>query len=261
MKKFSIIVLLFSLIFIFAPNASALNSAVYFEGRADNFVFYPGSEWNETDLFDGFKSAMPGDKLTETVKVRNTAPEYDYVKIYLRAEAHDESANPLSNPVAETETVATMSDFLAQLTMRIYNGGELVYNATPDQTDGLSSNVLLGEFVEGAGATLTIELEVPKTLGNEYMHRSGEVDWIFTAEGYVDDKPCNCPSCCCQNCESGSNTQPEQLPDGTGQNTNSPFTFDNIVGYALILVLSLLGLIASAIVVRKLKQQTNLKNE
>ena len=82
---------------------------------------------------------MPGDKLTETVKVRNTAPEYDYVKIYLRAEAHDESANPLSVPVAETETVATMSDFLAQLTMRVYNGGELVYNATPDQTDGLSS--------------------------------------------------------------------------------------------------------------------------
>ncbi len=77
------------------------NSAVYFEGGADNFVFYPGSEWNETDLFDGFKSAMPGDKLTETV--------------------------------------ATMSDFLAQLTMRVYNGGELVYNATPDQTDGLSS--------------------------------------------------------------------------------------------------------------------------
>ena len=93
------------------------------------------------------------------------------------------------------------------------------------------------------------------------MHRSGEVDWVFTAEGYVDNKPCNCPSCCCRNCESGDNAQPEQLPDGAEQSANSPFTFDSVIGYALILVLSLLGLMASIIVIRKPKQKTNPKNE
>ena len=141
MKKFFATILLFSSVFMFAPNVSALNSAVYFEGGADNFVFYPGTSWSEVDLFDGFKNVMPGDKLTETIKVRNTAPEYDYVKIYLRADPHDESANPLSDSVADKETVATMSDFLSQLSMRVYNGGQLIYNATPDKLDGLKEKV------------------------------------------------------------------------------------------------------------------------
>ena len=171
---------------MFAPNASALNSAVYFEGGADNFVFYPGTSWSEVDLFDDFKNAMPGDQLTETIKVRNTAPEYDYVKIYLRADPHNDSTNPLSDKTVESETVASTKDFLAQLSMRVYNNGELIYDATPNKLTSLKNNVLLGEFANGAGATLTVELDVPKTLSNEYMHRIGEIDWIFTAEGYID---------------------------------------------------------------------------
>ena len=244
MKKLSFVVLLFSLIFIFAPNAGALNSAVYFEGGADNFVTYPSE-----DLFDGFKSAMPGDKLTETVKIRNTAPEYDYVKIYLRAEAHNETANPLSESVAESETVATMSDFLAQLSMKVYEGENLIYEASPDQLDGLASNVLLGQFANGAGTTLTVELDVPKTLGNEYAHRSGEVDWIFTAEGYIDGEPVNPDPG--DNPTPGDNTQPEPLPDGTGQKPDSPFTFDSIVKDSLIFAISLIGLIIATVIIRR----------
>ena len=244
MKKLSFVVLLFSLVFIFAPNASALNSAVYFEGGADNFVTYPSE-----DLFDGFKSAMPGDKLTETVKIRNTAPEYDYVNIYLRAEAHDETANPLSESVAESETVATMSDFLAQLSMKVYEGENLIYEASPDQLDGLASNVLLGQFTNGAGTTLMVELDVPKTLGNEYAHRSGEVDWIFTAEGYIDGEPVNPDPG--DNPTPGDNTQPEPLPDGTGQKPDSPFTFDSIVKDSLIFAISLIGLIIATVIIRR----------
>ena len=243
MKKASSIVLLFSLILVFAPNASALNSAVYFEGGADNFVAYPSS-----DLFDGFKSAMPGDKFTETIKVRNTAPEYDFVRIYLRAEAHDETANPLSDDVSESETVATMSDFLSQLKMRVYSGDAIIYDASPDKTAGLTSNILLGEYINGAGTTLTVELEIPKTLTSEYMHRSGEVDWIFTAEGYVNGEPVNPDPG--DEPTPGGNTQPEPLPDEY-QNGNTPFTFDDIVKYSLIFSISLIGLILAAVIIRR----------
>ena len=30
--------------------------------------------------------------------------------------------------------------------------------------------------------TLTVKLQVPAELGNEYANRVGEVDWVFTAE-------------------------------------------------------------------------------
>ena len=248
MKKLFATILLFSLA-ILAPNAGALNSAVYFEGGADNFVFYPGTEWSDVDLFDGFKNIMPGDKCTETIKVRNTAPEYDYVKIYLRAEAHDESSNPLSDSVADKETVATMSDFLSQLSMRVYNGGNLIYNTSPDQLGGLKNNVPLGEFVNGASTTLTVELNVPKTLSNAYMHRAGEVDWIFTAEGYKDDHPCNCPTCCnCQQCDNGGNSNGSNRPKPLPSNA---ITWDNVITFVGIAAVSIIGFILAIILIRK----------
>ena len=241
MKKYFATILLFSLALIFAPDVSALNSAVYFEGGADNFVFYPGTAWNEADLFDGFKNVMPGDTLTETVKVRNTATEYDYVKIYLRANPHN-NTNPMSEKVSEKETVASMEDFLAQLSMRVQNDNDVIFNASSDKLDGLKNNVLLGEFANGDKTTLTIELNVPKTLENKYMHRSGEVDWIFTAEGYkdgeivpADDTP--------NNNNSGSNTntngaagKPKPLP-------NSVYTLDNIINFVVLLAVSMIGLL------------------
>ena len=110
-KITSVIILLLSSVFVLSNSvsASALNSAVYFEGGADNFVIYPNH-----DLFDNFKNVYPGDKLTEEIKVRNTAPEYDYVKIYLRAETHDDITNP---PISTDDDTATMHDFLRQLSL------------------------------------------------------------------------------------------------------------------------------------------------
>ena len=229
-------------VFVLSNSVSvlALNSAVYFEGGADNFVIYPNR-----DLFDNFKNVYPGDKLTEEIKIRNTAPEYDYVKIYLRAETHDDITNP---PINTDDDTATMHDFLRQLSLKVYNGGNLIYSAAPNQLDGLSQNQLLGEFVNGASTKLTVQLDVPVTLGNKYMHRVGEVDWIFTAEGYIDDKPV-CPDCpCCPNCPScpdhGSNDKPQELPNG-------PKTGDNLILNLYVLFASILGLATSMTIIKK----------
>ena len=241
-KITSVIILLLSSVFVLSNSVSvsALNSAVYFEGGADNFVAYPNR-----DLLDNFKNVYPGDKLTEEIKVRYTAPEYDYVKIYLRAETHDDITNP---PISTDDDTATMHDFLRQLSLKVYNGGNLIYSATPDQLDGLSQNQLLGEFVNGASTKLTVQLDVPVTLGNKYMHRVGEVDWIFTAEGYIDDKPV-CPNCpCCPNCPScpdhGSNDKPQELPNG-------PKTGDNLILNLYVLFASILGLATSMTIIKK----------
>ena len=79
-------------------------------------------------------------------------------------------------------------DFLSQLSMKVYNGAELIYEAYPDELDGLENNVLLGKFNRGETAELRVVLTVPKDLGNDYAYAIGEVDWVFYLEAYKDGK-------------------------------------------------------------------------
>ena len=81
-----------------------------------------------------------------------------------------------------------MQDFLSQLTMRIYNGDEIIYNASPNEAGALVNNVLLGTLSKGESLNLKVELDVPIELGNEYANRVGEVDWVFLAECFEYEK-------------------------------------------------------------------------
>ena len=76
----------------------------------------------------------------------------------------------------------------------MYNGEELIYEASPDELDGLAANVPLGTFRKGEATALTVELTVPIELGNEYASRVGEVDWIFTVEALFDPEPTPTPT-------------------------------------------------------------------
>ena len=163
-------------------------SSITFKGFSDGFDFQPGSEYTETDLFDGFKNVMPGDTVTDTITFTNEATDCDYVNLYMRAEAHDEAGNPLSEKAAEKESVATMTEFLSQLSMKVWNGTELIYDASPDQLDGLKDNTLLGTFHTGDTTTLKVELTVPIELDNRFANRVGEVDWIFHVEAYNESQ-------------------------------------------------------------------------
>lgn len=207
----------------------AADSTVTFNGESAGFTFTPGSEYTQTDLFDNFKNVMPGDTLTESITVTNKSKDSDYIKLYIRALAHDEAGNPLTYDEAfeavdgkdqsgvageRDETVVTMADFLAQLSMKVYNGETVIFDASPDEVDGLKENVLLGTFRQGESGTLTVELQVPIELGNAYASRVGEVDWIFTVEALDDPEPEEEPE---------EEPQPEETPapiitPGTGDN-------------------------------------------
>lgn len=187
-KKSISFILMLLLVMSFVTTAFAADSSITFTGFSSGFEFQPGSEYTETDLFQNFKNVMPGDTVTETITFTNSATDCDFVNLYMRAEAHDETDNPLSPNVAEKETVATMTEFLSKLSMKVWNGTELIYDASPDQLDGLKSNKLLGTFRTGETATLKVELTVPIDLGNEYANRVGEVDWIFHVEAYNESQ-------------------------------------------------------------------------
>lgn len=187
-KAITSLVLMLLVVMSMSVTAFAASPSITFEGFSKGFDFQPGSEYTETDLFGSFKNVMPGDTVTETITFTNSATDCDFVNLYMRAEAHDETDNPLSPKVAEKETVATMTKFLSKLSMKVWNGTELIYDASPDQLDGLKSNKLLGTFRTGETATLKVELSVPIELGNEYANRVGEVDWIFHVEAYNESQ-------------------------------------------------------------------------
>ena len=187
-KAICSLVLMLLMVMSLASTAFAASPTITFEGFSKGFDFQPGSEYTQTDLFGSFKNVMPGDTVTETIAFTNSAADCDFVNLYMRAEAHDEAGNPLSSKVAEKETVVTMTEFLSKLSMKVWNGTELIYDASPDQLDGLKNNVFLGTYRSGEKATLKVELNVPIELGNEYANRVGEVDWVFHVEAYNESQ-------------------------------------------------------------------------
>ena len=175
---------------LFTGAAFAAESSVTYEGGAENYVFLPGSEYTDTDLFDNFKGVMPGDELEQKITVTNEQGLCDYVKIYMRAVPHDDTANPLSDSVMQYETVVTMEDFLHQLSLTVVKeDGTEIFKGTAEELDGLAENVLLGSFEKGESTVLTAKLTVPIELGNEYANRVGEVDWVFVAEELNNPAP------------------------------------------------------------------------
>lgn len=192
MKKILKIVsaLVLSMMLILGTTAFA-DSSVKYEGGAEKFVFLDGSKYSSSDLFGNFKDVMPGDELSQTIKIKNSFRDADTVKIYIRAVAHD-AQNPLSANVAAETDIPTMQDFLSQLSMRVTQGDKIIFEASPEQLDGLKENVLLGSFPKNSGTELVVTLSVPLELGNEFQSRIGEVDWVFTAEEICKPTPKPC---------------------------------------------------------------------
>ena len=190
--------------------ALAADSVVRREGTSGLVIETVGSGSTDTDLFGSFKNVMPGDELTVDITVKNSVSGFDYVKLYIRAVPHDEQGNPLTYDEAfenadgkdkqniegmRDETVATMADFLAQLSMDVYlvnadGTKQSIFSASPDKSAQLTDSVLLGTFAKGESAKIQAVLHVPaEQLGNEYANRVGEVDWLFTVEGFNNEKP------------------------------------------------------------------------
>ena len=182
------LVLMLLIVMSLSSTAFAASPSITFKGFTSGFDFQPGSEYTETDLFNSFKNVMPGDTVTETITFTNSASDCDFVNLYMRAEAHDETANPLSPKVAEKETVAAMTEFLSKLSMKVWNGTEIIYDAAPNELGGLGSNKFLGTFRSGETASLKVELSVPIDLDNKFADRIGEVDWIFHVEAYNESQ-------------------------------------------------------------------------
>lgn len=178
--------LLMALALVLSLSVPAFASSVTFEGKSQGFALDGHNQLTATDLFGNFKNLMPGDSVSETITIQNVARDCDYIKLYIRAVPHSDGGNrPASSYVNDLEqNVASMEDFLSQLYMEVYQGSSRIYSGSPDELDGFRDNVYLGQYKKNQGTTLTVTLNVPVDLDNEYAFRAGEVDWVFTVECY-----------------------------------------------------------------------------
>lgn len=185
-KIVSALVLSGALILGIAPIAFA--DVVYDEQR----ITITGSgEYTPTDMFDNFKDVMPGDGLYQPVFISNESKTA--VKVYMKAVAHDaengltyseDYENADGKDQADVagqrdETVATMQDFLNQMTMQVKAGDTVAFDGSPAAA---SDYMYLGQLASGQSIQLDVSLTVPVAMNNTYAYRVGEVDWVFLAE-------------------------------------------------------------------------------
>ena len=148
--------------------ALAAESSVTYSGNSGEFIFAPGSDYSPTDLFDEYKEVMPGDILTDTIVVRNNANKKVDVNIYMRA-------------LGATEG----QEFLNQLRLKVtMPDGTVRFEAQADETAQLTNWKPLGTFKSGSEIELTVTLEVPIEMGNEFQDAYGALQWEFLAEEY-----------------------------------------------------------------------------
>jgi hypothetical protein len=168
MKKFRICLALLMAMLMVGGSALAAASVTY-EGGAEKFVFLPGSDESETDLFENFKGVMPGDEIEQKITVKNDTK--GKVRIYMRAD-----------PVSAAD-----EEFLNQMHITVKAGSKKIFDAAAGEQDGLSKNTLLGTFKKNGKTELTVTLTVPIEMGNEYMDEAGTIPWVFLAEEIEED--------------------------------------------------------------------------
>lgn len=163
-KWITVCLLLAILLTVGAIPAFAESGNVTYSGNSGSFIFAPGSDNSPTDLFPNFKDVMPGDSISQTIKVKNNANNRVKVEIYMRAlGAHEES-----------------EAFLSQLGLRVKKETNTnMFNAAANETAQLTDWVLLGTLYSGGETELKVILDVPTSLDNNHKKEIGYLDWQF----------------------------------------------------------------------------------
>ena len=230
-SKWIAIVCLAAALLLTMPVPAQAAGSVSYRGQTEGIVFERDGA-AVTELFAGFQNVMPGDSLEETVTLRNESPDGKKVMAYLKA-----------------LTPESGGDFLSQLTLTVSVGTRQLGQDTAERTAKLDNWVLLDALDPGEEQTLTLRLDVPITMGNEFQEAAGALTWSFQIEE-EDPKPSPSPT---------ASPKPSQKPSPspTTSSSKGPKTGDEARPglYAALAALSAAGLLSIAVFTRGRKKR------
>lgn len=161
--------------------------SVSFEGGAEGLVRVGD------DFFSNFGNLMPGDRLSESVKIGNNYGKK--VAIYFSAENIDDA------------------DILRKITLEIRNGDDLIYSGPMSKS---IDKKLLGTYSKGDTSDFTFTVSLPAELTNEAALQSAKIKWTFIAEVKSSGGSSGGGS------HSGGNTDPDHGPGVTPIDPSTP---------------------------------------
>lgn len=167
LMRFCTLLMAALLVYSLGIPAYAAGSVTY-DGKANEFIFKPGTEDSPTSLFENFQNVMPGDTLTEQILIKNIKSNKMKIRVYLRSQGAQEDTD----------------DFLSEMKLTVQQKGKKspLFEAPADETADLTKWTSLGTISPGGKITLDVTLEVPVTMGNAYQNRIGYIDWEFKIE-------------------------------------------------------------------------------
>lgn len=164
--RFCTLLMVLVTVFSLAVTANAESSVTY-DGKANKFIFEPGTRHSPTNLFDDFQNVMPGDTIQEHIVIKNSRYRNIKIRVYMRSKGAQKGTE----------------DFLSQLDLKVRQRGKSVlFDAPADQTGKLTDWTYLGTVYSGGKIDLDVTLKVPITMGNEYQNDIGYIDWEFKVE-------------------------------------------------------------------------------
>ena len=138
---------------------SQVKLRVVFERDAHKLIAAP------EDFFSGFSTAMPGDVLEDSVKIKNATE--NTAEIFFRTSAECKSVKD--------------QEFLKKLKLVISMDGKKLYSGDLLAVS-LNKAVSLGIFQPGKSGEMKFQITVPSELNNDFALRNGDVKWIFSVE-------------------------------------------------------------------------------
>ena len=159
------------------------SKSVIYDGRREAFTS-PGSDGE--DLFVDLKDLMPGDALTQTIRVGVQNMDSDRVKIYMTAKNPNDDYNTLLS--YEDPTDPSKGNWV-DLSVDVGTVENVLNIRNADNTD-----VLVGVFTQDGTKEINVNLAISLLAGNELSDLTAAVDWVFYAVEENDPTPPNPPT-------------------------------------------------------------------
>lgn len=162
-------------------------TVTYTDGAEAHFSFSNTGSGSDNDLFPAFKGCMPGDRLTQNIRVQAAETnDPSGAQIYLRAEIDGDAS-------AKADSGLTYDDVLRFISITVASADAptvpLAGSAAANQI-GESAAVLLGTVRPGeAPLELTVTITVDPAMGNDFQQAAAHIVWVFSADAAADPTP------------------------------------------------------------------------